>query len=65
MSNIVTRTRKTKTKSGSTVWQRFPIYEVQQINIKARAHSFKRFTSRLLKLSFSLYAPITSDECHA
>ena len=32
--------------------------------IKASAHSFKRFTSRLLKLSFSLYAPIISDECH-
>ena len=29
---------------------------------QASAHSFKRFTSRLLKLSFSLYAPITSDE---
>ena len=29
------------------------------------AHSLKRFTLRLLKLSFSLYAPITSDECHA
>ena len=33
--------------------------------LKASAHFFKRFTSRLLKLSFSLYAPITSDECHA
>ena len=32
---------------------------------KASALSFKRFTSRLLKLSFSLYAHITSDECHA
>ena len=32
---------------------------------KASAHSFKRFTSWLLKLSFSLHAPITSDECHA
>ena len=30
--------------------------------LKASAHSFKRFTSQLLKLSFSLYAPITSDE---
>ena len=34
-------------------------------SVKASAHSFKRFTSRLLKLSFSLYAHITSDECHA
>ena len=33
--------------------------------LKASAHSFKRVTSQLLKLSFSLYAPITSDECHA
>ena len=32
--------------------------------LKAGANSFKRFTSRLLKVSFSLYAPITSDECH-
>ena len=32
----------------------------------ASSHSFKRFTSRpFLKISFSLYAPITSDECHA
>ena len=30
------------------------------------AYSFKRFTSRqFLKISFSLYAPFTSDECHA
>ena len=34
-------------------------------DIKASAHSFKRFTSRCLKLSFSLYATITSDECQA
>ena len=34
--------------------------------LKASAHSFKHFTSRaFLKISFSLYAPITSDECHA
>ena len=33
--------------------------------IKASAHSFKRFTSRLLKLFFSLCAPITSAEYHA
>ena len=34
--------------------------------VKASAHSFKRFTSRLFKIIFlSLYAPITSDECHA
>ena len=35
--------------------------------LKASAYSFKRFTSRLLKSSFSLslYVPITSDECHA
>ena len=31
---------------------------------KAIAHSFKRFTAQFLKLSFSLYAPFTSDECH-
>ena len=31
------------------------------ITLKVSAHSFKGFTSRLLKLSFSLYAPITSD----
>ena len=37
----------------------------QTLRVKASAHSFKRFTSRLLKLSFSLYAPITSDEYHA
>ena len=34
--------------------------------LKASAHSFKRFTwPPFLKLSFSLCAPITSDECHA
>ena len=34
--------------------------------IKASAHSFKHFTSPpLLKLAFSLYAPITSDGYHA
>ena len=33
--------------------------------LKASAHSFKRFTSRLLKVSFSLYALFTTDECHA
>ena len=33
-------------------------------NFKASAH-FKHFISRLLKLSFSLYPPITSGECHA
>ena len=34
--------------------------------LKASAHSFKRFTSSpFKKLSFSLYAPIMSDECHA
>ena len=29
-------------------------FQIQQANIKASAHSFKRFTSRLLKLSFPL-----------
>ena len=29
-----------------------------KFSIKGSAHSFKQFTSRLLKLSFSLYAPI-------
>ena len=33
--------------------------------LKVSAHSFKRFISRLLKLSFSVYAPITSDGCYA
>ena len=33
--------------------------------VKVSEHTFKRFTSRLLKISFSLYATITSDECHA
>ena len=33
---------------------------------KASAHSLKHFTSRsFLKISLSLYTPITSDECHA
>ena len=32
--------------------------------VKASVHSFKRFTSRLLKIIF-IYAPIISDECHA
>ena len=34
------------------------------MKFKASAHSFKLLTSPLLKLYFSLYAPITSDECH-
>ena len=35
-------------------------------HFKASVHSFQRFTSPpFLKLSFSLYAPITSDECPA
>ena len=38
---------------------------VSKISLKASAHSFKRFTLRHLNLSFSLYAPITWDECHA
>ena len=33
--------------------------------IKASAHSFKLFSSQILKLSFSLYASVTSEECHA
>ena len=36
----------------------------QHILKLVRTH-FKRLTSRLLKISFSLYAPITSDECRA
>ena len=33
--------------------------------VNASAHSFNRFNSPpFLKVSFSLYAPITSDECH-
>ena len=46
----------------------FIVYSTNNTNVvKASAHSFKRFTSWLLKLSFSLsfYAPITWDECHA
>ena len=36
------------------------------VDIKASAHSFKQFTSRLLKLSFSLSMHIyNSDGCHA
>ena len=36
------------------------------VQFKASAHSFKRFTTRpFQKISFSLYAPITSEECHA
>ena len=31
---------------------------IRILKLKASAHSFKRFTSRLLKLSFSLYAPM-------
>ena len=44
------------------------ILYISGASIKASAHSFKCFTSRLLKyffLSLSFYAPITSDECHA
>ena len=33
---------------------------------KASAHSFKRFTLRIFRITFLLLsAPITSDECHA
>ena len=36
------------------------------MTLKASATPFKRFTSPpFLKSSFSLYAPITLDECHA
>ena len=43
----------------------FNILNVMAI-FKASAHSFERFTSRLLKIIFlSLFALITSDECHA
>ena len=36
------------------------------LRLKASVHSLKRFTSRpFLKLSFSPYAPVTSDEYHA
>ena len=31
---------------------------MNSVCFKASAHSFKRFTSRLLKLTFSLYVPI-------
>ena len=35
-------------------------------SLEANAHSFKRFTSQLLKLSFSLFMHVyTSDERHA
>ena len=34
-------------------------------DVKASAHSFKQVILWLLKVSFSLYAPITSDECYA
>ena len=52
----------------------FVLYRVPQfpkqpqyyvIKLKASAHSLKRFTSRLPKLSVSLSACITSNECHA
>ena len=44
--------------------KRYNFYLSRFTAIKASALSFKRFTSRLLKVSFSLYAPITSVECH-
>ena len=43
-------------------------YTFQNISdqLKASAHSFKHFTSRPnLKKNVFIYAPITSDECHA
>ena len=69
--------KQIKSKLGNTVclWIIFICVHLNRIGLnecrtrilKASAHSFKRFTSRLLKLSSSLsfYAPITSDECHA
>ena len=43
-----------------------PPINKKNADLKASAHSFKRFILRqFLKISFSLYASITSDECHA
>ena len=42
------------------------IKQMSQIHVpKASAHFFKRTSPPFKNSSFSLYAPITSDECHA
>ena len=47
------------------VWNMMKSFVTFWYLIKASAHSFKRFTSRPLLKYLSLYAPITSDECHS